>query len=164
MWNRLIGVLLLAMVLAINTAHAAAPTWQVVRNSDCTAAGTATGVTNGVVDCCTAAGAGFCEQITNSGLLFTRWLTLATTSGSNVYTSPGGDAISATQLLRVMTPGNWLRAVCAPPVGVGYGVNIAFTTGTLQRTPKVVFYSGTGELANATSVASTVLNCIIYGY
>lgn len=161
-------------VFSAGQALAVAPTWQVIRNSDCTA-GTAAAVTltNARVNCCYGgaaaggSGLGYCEQVDMGNTFpftYARRVTLATSPAAVTYTT-GGDAIGASELAKITQPATWVAAQCYPTAGTGYFPTIKFTSAPPgQRTPFVQFWSGTGELSNAVSLASTVIECIIYGY
>src|SRR6185295_1348054 len=95
-WLTTLGVVLL--LAGVGPAWGAA-TWQVVTNNDCTAFGTATGLTTAVVDCCTGSKNGFCEEKLVFGQFFERIIYFATTS-AQTYTA-GGDLLAAAQAAKI---------------------------------------------------------------
>lgn len=114
MWG---GVVVgLALLLAV-PALAADIKWIVVSNSDCTGAGTATGVTDVTnVPCCMAAGQGYCNARSTRGQFFSNIVTIVPDVKANTY--PASTLAISTAQMQKISFGNVIFARCQGASGL----------------------------------------------
>src|SRR6185436_12064625 len=111
-----------------------AVTWLVVQNANCTAAQAATGVTSAPVNCCTAAGKGFCDDLQNYGTLFHHFATIV--AGSSQGYTAGGNAINTANLNKIKVT-NIQEALCSASTK-GHSVRMKFTANSGKRAPSLL--------------------------